>query len=155
MGSGAFSGGGSGSGWPEHHVAAPNQRGNARAVGCMPARPVSVLAIQGTADPVVPFNGGPTDIIYAPFDEVIGVWRDVDGCESAQSTSVSGPTTITTWPCRDGTAVQTRIVAGGGHAWPAPTGVLQSRGPGVAFDASRVIADFFVAHRHASSTPPA
>lgn len=28
-------------------------------VGCNPVRPVSVLATYGTADPVVPFNGGP------------------------------------------------------------------------------------------------
>lgn len=42
-------------------------------MGCAPSRPVSVLVTHGTADPVVPFNGGPmvgrggpSDIISAP-----------------------------------------------------------------------------------------
>lgn len=131
------------------------QAGSARAVGCTPARPVSVLAIQGTADPEVPFHGGRTDIIYAPFDEVIGVWRDVDACAASSSASVSGPTTTTAWRCSDGSAVETRVIAGGVHAWPGarPTAqpLLLSHPPDDSLDASTVIADFFAAHRPASS----
>ena len=131
------------------------QSGSARAVGCAPARPVSVLAIQGTADPEVPFYGGRTDIIYAPFDDVIGVWRDVDACAASSSASASGPTTTTTWRCRDGSAVETRVIAGGVHAWPGarPTAqpLLLSYPPDDSLDASTVIADFFAAHRLASS----
>jgi polyhydroxybutyrate depolymerase len=32
--------------------------GSAQDVGCMPARPVSVLAIHGTLDPYAPYAGG-------------------------------------------------------------------------------------------------
>ena len=53
-------------------------------VGCAPSRPVSVLVTHGTADPVVPFNGGPmvgrggaSDIISAP--ELAARFRQAGG----------------------------------------------------------------------------
>lgn len=132
--------------------------GSARGVGCRPIQPVSVLAIQGTADPEVPFRGGRTDIIYAPFDEVIGVWRDVDSCAASSSAGTSGPVTTTTWPCRGGSAVETSVIDGGVHAWPGarPTAqpLLLTHPPDDALDASTAIADFFASHRR-TSTPPA
>ncbi|HKF17792.1 MAG TPA: PHB depolymerase family esterase [Candidatus Dormibacteraeota bacterium] len=134
------------------------ESGSAQGVGCRPARPISVLAIQGTADPEVPFHGGRTDIIYAPFDDVIGVWRDVDACNASSSAGTSGPVTTTTWLCRGGSAVETSVIAGGVHAWPGarPTAqpLLLTHPPDDALDASTAIADFFASHRRAS-TPPA
>ena len=54
-------------------------------VPCNPSRPVSVLQIHGTADPVVPFDGGPmvgrggpSDIVSAPA--LADRWRAVDRC---------------------------------------------------------------------------
>ena len=139
--------------------------GSAHEVGCKPMSPVSVLAIQGTADPNVPFQGGFSALgigppaqreRYAPFTEVIGVWREIDGCATTSSVSVSGPTTTTSWRCHAGSTVETKVIAGGAHYWPgSPDGSL--RLPWVAdtrqaFDASAVIADFFVAHPHTSGT---
>jgi len=53
-------------------------------MGCAPSRPVSVLVTHGTADPVVPFNGGPmvgrggpSDIISAP--ELAARFRQAGG----------------------------------------------------------------------------
>jgi poly(3-hydroxybutyrate) depolymerase len=61
--------------------------------------------------------------------------------------SVEGSSTTTTWACQGGSVVETRIVTGGAHAWPgaaaAPYGTSVSAD---AFDASRLIADFFAAH---------
>ena len=129
--------------------------GSARDTGCMPVRPVSVLAIQGTADPRVPFQGGsvsgrPADAgqveLYASFSDVIGVWRGIDGCAASSSTTVSGPTTTTTWRCSGGSVVATKVIAGGGHDWPIGPNRFSPNGTHEAFDASAVIADFFAAH---------
>jgi polyhydroxybutyrate depolymerase len=68
-------------------------------VGCAPSRPVAVLVTHGTADPVVPFNGGPmvgrggpSDIISAP--ELAARWRQAGG------------------------DVVLKQIDGGGHDWP-------------------------------------
>ena len=57
---------------------------------CAPSRPVSVLQVHGTADPVVPFGGGPmvgrggaSDIVAAPA--MAQRWRDLDGCPAHPS----------------------------------------------------------------------
>ena len=54
-------------------------------VPCNPSRPVSVLQTHGTADPVVPYDGGPmtgrggsSDILSATA--MSERWRQVDGC---------------------------------------------------------------------------
>lgn len=126
--------------------------GSARNTGCMPVRPVSVLAIQGTADARVPFQGGYEAMQpslrerYASFSDVIGFWRDIDGCPTSFSTTVSGPTTTTIWRCGGGSVVETKVIAGGGHDWPVGPNRFAPNGTHQAVDASAVIADFFAAH---------
>lgn len=120
--------------------------GSAQDVPCRPQRAVSVLAIHGTADPRVPIDGGRTDISYAPLSAVVGVWRSLDGCGRQPAIQASGPSTITTWSCRDGSAVVTRVVTGGGHAWPGARWPFADPPADASFDASAVIADFFAAH---------
>ena len=68
-------------------------------VPCAPSQPVAVLEMHGTADPVVPFNGGPmvgrggpSDIISAPA--MAERWRQAGG------------------------PVEFRQIDGGGHVWP-------------------------------------
>jgi polyhydroxybutyrate depolymerase len=123
--------------------------GSALAVPCRPDRPVSVLAIHGTADPIVHVEGGLTDIIYAPLGEVMLKWRELDLCADSSAVSVSGPSTTTTWHCSQGSTVAMRVVSGGGHAWPKK-GIIGSNSPDRSFDASAVIADFFLAHSKAA-----
>lgn len=123
--------------------------GSALAVPCRPDRPVSVLAIHGTADPIVHVEGGLTDIIYAPLSEVMLKWRELDLCTDAPAVSVSGPSTTTSWRCSQGSTVAMRVVSGGGHAWPRK-GIIGSSSPDRSFDASAVIADFFLAHSRAA-----
>jgi polyhydroxybutyrate depolymerase len=101
-------------------------------VPCPIARPVSVLAIHGTADGTIPMAGGKVDIIFSPMADVIARWRSLDGCSEQSTVAVDGAATTTAWACSGGSAVSTRIIDGGCHCWPS--------------DASRVIADFFVAH---------
>ena len=99
-------------------------------VACNPSRPVSVMAVHGTADPVVPFDGGPmvgrggpSDIISAPA--LADRWRAIDGCSAPAGVAATG--------CADGTEVVLVSIAGAGHTWPIGQG----------FDASAASGQFF------------
>jgi polyhydroxybutyrate depolymerase len=94
-------------------------------VPCAPSRPVSVLQTHGTADPVVPFNGGTmlgrggySDVVAAPA--MAQRWRDIDRCAG------------TSGRCADGTEVVFVPVDGLGHTWPG--------------DASQASGQFFATH---------
>ena len=127
-------------------------------VGCAPARPVSVLMFNGTADPVVPFGGGgmqgrggASDIVSAP--DMAARWRGLDRCpapvddelpSAGDGTSVHR---VTAANCADGTAVVQLQINGGGHTWPngnfaAPEAGLTT----TATSASLASAQFFGAH---------
>ena len=94
---------------------------------CAPSRPVSVMAVHGTADPVVPFGGGPmvgrggaSDILSAPA--LAERWREMNRCPGPL---VDDPATageveeMTAAGCADGTEVVLVRINGGGHTWPA------------------------------------
>jgi polyhydroxybutyrate depolymerase len=120
--------------------------GSAADVPCRLSAPVSVLAIHGTADGSIPIAGGRGDIDYAPMADVIARWRTLDSCGATAAVSTDGPSTTTTWACGSAT-VETRIVNGGAHAWPGAVAPPNATSVDAdAFDASRLIADFFVAH---------
>ena len=77
-------------------------------VGCAPSQPVAVLEMHGTADPVVPFNGGPmvgrggpSDIISAPA--MAERWRQAGG------------------------PVEFRQMDGLGHVWPGDASALSTQ----------------------------
>lgn len=110
-------------------------------VPCHPERPISILAIHGTADGSIPFGGGRVDVLYSPFLDVIAKWRSIETCETSPTTTVDGASTTTSWQCAGGTTVAMRVVDGGWHTWPS----AGSSGPD-GFDGSRLIGDFFVAH---------
>jgi polyhydroxybutyrate depolymerase len=114
-------------------------------VPCTLARPVSVLAIHGTADGTIPIAGGTVDITFSPLIDVIARWRDLDSCTGAQAVAVDGASTTTSWACRGGSAVEMRVVGGGWHTWPVRSSSPTPSNPDD-FDASRLIADFFMAH---------
>jgi polyhydroxybutyrate depolymerase len=116
-------------------------------VPCSLARPVSVLAIHGTADTTIPIDGGKVDIPFSPMADVIARWRSLDRCATSSTVSLDGPSTTTAWVCDGGATVSTRVVTGGGHTWPNVSGALATAGGSPdSFDAARLIADFFVAH---------
>jgi polyhydroxybutyrate depolymerase len=122
-----------------------DESGSAAGAGCHLARPVSLLAIHGTADGSIPFSGGPVDINYSPMADVIAVWRTQDGCTGEASAVTDGASTTTSWRCAGGSTVSGRVVAGGWHTWPGASSLWRP-GPPDDFDASRLIADFFVTH---------
>ena len=108
-------------------------------VPCNPSRPVSVLQIHGTADPVVPFDGGPmvgrggpSDIVSAPA--LADRWRAVDRCPAPVDETNGAVGRSAASGCAGGTEVDFVRIDGGGHIWPA------------AFDASQASGQFFASH---------
>jgi polyhydroxybutyrate depolymerase len=97
---------------------------------CAPERPVSVLQIHGTADGVIPFDGGAN--FGRPFpsvDTMLATWRDLNGCTDEADTSPSldldsglpGPeTTVTTYAtgCGDASRVELWSIEDGSHVPP-------------------------------------
>jgi polyhydroxybutyrate depolymerase len=110
--------------------------GRATSMPCMPARPVDVLDIHGTADAVVPYG----DAVRS-----VQQWAVADHCATTRAlgnpvdldTNLAGAETLTesTNGCPDGVAVDLWTVEGGGHA-PA----LQ-----LVFDAT--VRQWFITHR--------
>lgn len=114
---------------------------------CQPRQTTSLLAINGTADGEVPYQGGhllrgasANDQIVPSAPSVLGRWVQLDSCQSAATSTTNGPVTVAQWSgCRSSAAIELLTIAGAGHTWYAP-GFGPADG---AIDASKVIADFF------------
>ena len=130
------------------------------AAGCRPTRPLPVLEIHGTDDPIVAYGGGQItggagSVLSAPA--TFSLWGSLDGCRSA-ATQTSLPqriddgTTVQlrSYPrCHAGVAVKLYTVAGGGHTWPDGLPYLPRFLIGRTsrqFNASETIWEFFAAH---------
>ena len=92
---------------------------------CRPARPVSVIALHGTGDDVVPYDGG--RILGAavrpavPAMAVAERWAALNGCPGPAASTVDGLVTTTAWSgCAERSEVRLLTVAGGGHSWFTP-----------------------------------
>lgn len=111
---------------------------------CSPSRPVSVIAIHGTADGVVPIEGGriaggatrPAPAANAVAER----WASLDGCASSPRTESRGGVTTVAWgECAAGARVQLVTVDGGGHNWFHPV----YGPPNGALDATAAVTRFF------------
>jgi polyhydroxybutyrate depolymerase len=128
---------------------------------CNPSRPVSVLEIHGTADPVVPYDGGTmlgrggaSDIVAAPT--MAERWRSLDRCPNPPvedvligQGDVAEVHRFTAVGCAQGTEVVFVRIDGGGHTWPVGRFTLPAAVVGPtnrAFDASHASAVFFASH---------
>lgn len=128
---------------------------------CKPSRPISVMYIQGTEDPLVPIDGGKVGFANGQgrgenisLDASARFWCKVD--------KISAPPEITNIPdlINDGTHVQRKVwtngadhtevvvyvIDGGGHTWPGAAQYLPKLIVGKAsqnLDATRTIWNFF------------
>jgi polyhydroxybutyrate depolymerase len=88
---------------------------------CTSPRPVSVMAIHGTADPMIPYGGGPghgfAHINGPPVPDLNALWRKTDRCQPPTE-ATDGPVTTSTAACAEGRSVVLITVADGGHRWP-------------------------------------
>ncbi len=126
---------------------------------CQPSRPVPLIAFHGTADPVVPYAGGPSRSFDLPFPDVpawIAAYAERNGCEATPSPlpargEVGG---VQYTGCRDDAEVVFYTIAGGGHAWPGgeplPRFIVGQTSQDI--DATAVMWEFF--SRHALPTSP-
>jgi polyhydroxybutyrate depolymerase len=98
---------------------------------CKPSRAIPLLQIHGTADPLVPFNGGTVETLGQDGGEVTGVdtlaafFVSLNGCGADPTVGV-----LPDVNARDRTTISTRVwssckantvfwrVEGGGHTWP-------------------------------------
>jgi polyhydroxybutyrate depolymerase len=129
---------------------------------CPQGRPISVLAINGTEDPFVPWPGGGVGILnkrgsVLSVPASIRFWVERDGCAPEPETTrlpqkdpEQGISTVREVYAggRDATEVVAYRVEGGGHTWPGGSERTarfgkQSRD----FDASETIWEFFQKHR--------
>jgi polyhydroxybutyrate depolymerase len=129
------------------------------ASACAHTQPVSVLAFQGTADPLMPYTGGGVArrrgrVLSA--ERSIAFWATTSGCTAAPATTLEpdlvldGGTRVrrTVYGgCRDGTAVELYTIEGGGHTWPGGPPVSGSVGRVTRdVDATAIIWAFFAQH---------
>ncbi len=132
---------------------------------CKPAKPVSVLIINGTDDPLVPFNGGYVTVLgtrrgkILSTGDTISFWTAADGCTSSPAirelpdrdpddgTRVKE---LSYGPCGRDVRVVLYRVEGGGHTWPGGKPYLPRRFIGNTsndFSACDVIWEFFRSSR--------
>jgi polyhydroxybutyrate depolymerase len=113
---------------------------------CAPSKPgpVPILAIHGTADPIVPFGGGVFAGLPAHLPTVrdrMAEWATHDGCEQPPTEeSLDHGVHLTLWDdCVHGGDVELFTIDGWSHDWPGSD-------PGDPMDATAAILDFFDAH---------
>jgi polyhydroxybutyrate depolymerase len=135
-------------------IAAVGPVAGALNLDCRPSAPVSIIAIHGTADQNVLYDGGIGKNQFGPARDdrpvayAISFWVKEDGCAPApQRNENSVLRTDIYADCRNGTGVALYTVVGGGHAWPGGDRLahfLDAPNPNV--PATDLIWSFFVAH---------
>jgi polyhydroxybutyrate depolymerase len=128
-------------------IAAISPVEGAQDIPCHPANPVALLVFHGTADHLVPFDGGST-----PFQmgskrsdtsvaDTVAFWVKEDGCKlSPEHGETAAVHTDIYSGCKYGTAVALYAIQGGHHMWPG----LQISGNDI--PATDLMWTFFAAH---------
>jgi polyhydroxybutyrate depolymerase len=139
---------------------------------CHPARPVPVVAFNGTADPIMAYNGGvgfevdqATPVLralgiysaeppgYLPQSRSIPSqvegWAKRNGCGPRPTrTHVAPDVTLAIYPCPADSAVEFYTIIGGGHTWPGnniyPDVIVGATTKSI--DTDQIMWDFFQAH---------
>ena len=119
-----------------------------KALGCANDK-APIMSFHGTADPVVPFNGGKVrccgGITLPSIPSASAAWAKRNGCAATPTdTKIDTEVTKRTWSgCTNGD-VTLYIINGGGHTWPG-TAIDRGRLGKVTkqIDASKTLWDFF------------
>lgn len=131
---------------------------------CTPSYPISVLIINGTEDPLVPWDGGEITVgrqkrgrvLSTP--DTVAFWVAQNNCEPTPAISQAPDgdpedgTQVRTEvyrQCDNGAAVALYTIAGGGHTWPGGRQYLPESIAGKTsqeIDANEAICRFFESH---------
>ena len=128
---------------------------------CNPAKPISVLVLQGTKDPLVPFGGGELGHgrggSVLSHDAAVKKFVELDQCSGQPRRkhipdNAEDGTTIDVamyQSCAGGSEVAGYVVNGGGHTWPGgmpylPEGIIGKTSRNL--DAGEVIWEFLSRH---------
>ncbi|MFC2029360.1 alpha/beta hydrolase family esterase [Chloroflexota bacterium] len=125
---------------------APVAGGHVAPDECEPLRPVSVLVIHGTDDPIIPYHGNERDT--PPVHSWVQAWGERNGCDGEPSPSRPYPDVLQeTWEnCAEGAEVTLLSLEGGGHTWPGAPLSVGMGSTSQHINATDVIWDFFVSH---------
>jgi polyhydroxybutyrate depolymerase len=96
---------------------------------CLPSRPVPLLMINGTSDPVVPYGGGTEhnlNLATISAEDSARAWAKIDRCEEKPEKNKIPPkekrgmeTKVDTYSgCQQNAKVVLYSVKGGGNTWP-------------------------------------
>jgi len=120
------------------------------------ARPLPVYYLVGTADPLIPYDGGTTMLwgqarYTPPVQQSVERWAQLDGCPPKPEvvSDENGVRVQRYGPGRGGSEVIFTVVNGNGHHWPASEEPLPRiiSGPALdPFSATDRIWDFFQRH---------
>jgi polyhydroxybutyrate depolymerase len=115
---------------------------------CSAPHPTSVIHIHGTADKLVPYNGGQgSSAVNGPSIAAVNAfWRKVDQCGPPHITTTA-PVTTSTAACAHHRSVELITIEGGRHQWPGGTTFMERRDPtSHALNATQTIWQFFATH---------
>jgi polyhydroxybutyrate depolymerase len=126
-------------------------------------RPVALLMIEGTSEPVMPYKGRTQPAPALSAEDTVKTWSKMDGCSGkSQQTKLNPPdksdleTRVDTFSdCQQGTQVSLYSIQEGGHFWPGgeqpyvPANRIGKTNAG--FNADEIIWKFFAAHPMAAS----
>jgi polyhydroxybutyrate depolymerase len=117
-----------------------------------------IIEFHGTADPIVPYTGGPVHAEgFGGVDSpsVLGTaakWADHNGCSAAKNLQIAPDVVRTGWTgCDADGDVVLLSIQGGGHTWPGPIdvmklGIFDLGATSSSIDASKLMLDFFDSH---------
>ncbi len=98
-----------------------------QAAACHPSRPVPLLLMNGTADPLIPYEGGRGTDGFWSTEKTLAFWRHLNGCESGDGSNAdlddrdrNDQSTVTrvSSACPAGRDVLLYRINGGGHRMP-------------------------------------
>jgi polyhydroxybutyrate depolymerase len=121
--------------------------------GSKTGRAVAIEAFSGTADPVVPFNGGQVSCCGHPTlpaaPASMAAWAAHDHCATKfTDVRLGSEVRRRTWSgCKPGSAAVFYIIDGGGHTWPGSIPIASLGLTTQQIKASDVIWKFFAAHK--------
>jgi polyhydroxybutyrate depolymerase len=91
---------------------------------CTDPRPVPMIDFHGTADPVVPYAGGPSpsahDAVFPSVASWAAAWAQRNRCapRGLESPLAADATRLLYVDCAGGATVELDTIVGGGHTWP-------------------------------------